>query len=151
MIDLRELYQDVIIDHNRSPRNFGRPETCDHEAKGNNPLCGDKVTVFVTIAGDVIEDVRFEARGCAISVASASMMTELVKGKPLAEARAIFEDFRDVVTRKKDVAPDDLERLDKLAALTGVREFPMRVKCATLPWHTMSAALDESEDEVTTE
>ncbi len=151
MMDLRELYQDVIIDHNRSPRNFGRPETCDHEAKGNNPLCGDKVTVFVTIAGDVIEDVRFEARGCAISVASASMMTELVKGKPLAEARAIFEDFREVVTRKGDVEDADLERLDKLAVLTGVREFPMRVKCATLPWHTMSAALDESEDDVTTE
>lgn len=151
MIDLRELYQDVIIDHNKNPRNFGRPETCDHEAKGNNPLCGDKVTVYVTVAGDVIENVQFEGRGCAISVASASMMTELVKGKPLAEARAIFEEFRDVVTRKKDVAPDDLERLDKLAALTGVREFPMRVKCATLPWHTMTAALDQSEDEVTTE
>ncbi len=151
MMDLRELYQDVIIDHNKNPRNFGRLETCDHEAKGNNPLCGDKVTVYLTVADGVIENIRFEARGCAISVASASMMTELVKGKPLAEARAIFEDFRDVVTRKKDVAPDDLERLDKLAALTGVREFPMRVKCATLPWHTMSAALDESEDEVTTE
>ena len=151
MMDLRELYQDVIIDHNKNPRNFGRPETCDHEAKGNNPLCGDKVTVYLTVANGVIEKVQFEARGCAISVASASMMTELVKGKPLAEARAIFEEFRDVVTRKKDVAPDDLERLDKLAALTGVREFPMRVKCATLPWHTMSAALDQSEDEVTTE
>ena len=151
MIDLRELYQDVIIDHNKNPRNFGRPETCDHEAKGNNPLCGDKVTVYVTVAGDVIENVQFEGRGCAISVASASMMTELVKGKPLAEARAIFEDFHQIVTRKKDITPDDLERLDKLAVLTGVREFPMRVKCATLPWHTMTAALDQSEDEVTTE
>jgi len=151
MIDLRDLYQDVIIDHSKSPRNFGRPETCDHEAKGNNPLCGDKVTVYLTMAGDVIEGVRFEARGCAISVASASMMTELIKGRPLAEARAVFEHFRDVVTRKTDVGPDDLERLDKLAALIGVREFPMRVKCATLPWHTMSAALDDSEQEVTTE
>ena len=151
MMDLPEHYQDVIIDHNKNPRNFGRPEICDHEAKGNNPLCGDKVTVYVTVAGDVIHDVHVEAPGCAISVASASMMTELVKGKPLAEARAIFEDFREIVTRKKDVAPDDLERLDKLAVLIGVREFPMRVKCATLPWHTMSAALDESEDEVTTE
>ena len=150
-MDLRDLYQDVILDHNKNPRNFGRPETCDHAANGDNPLCGDTVTVYVTVAGNVIENVQFEARGCAISIASASMMTELVKGKPLAEARAIFEEFRDVVTRKKDVAPDDLERLDKLAALTGVREFPMRVKCATLPWHTMSAALDESEDEVTTE
>ncbi len=151
MMDLRDLYQDVIIDHNKNPRNFGRPETCDHEANGNNPLCGDKVTVFVSMAGDVIEDVRFEARGCAISVASASMMTELVKGRKLADARAIFKDFRDVVTRKEDVGADDLERLDKLAVLTGVREFPMRVKCATLPWHTMSAALDDSEEEVTTE
>ena len=151
MMDLRDLYQDVIIDHNKNPRNFGRPETCDHEANGNNPLCGDKVTVFVSMAGDVIEDVRFEARGCAISVASASMMTELIKGSKLADARAIFEDFRDVVTRKTDVGADDLERLDKLAVLTGVREFPMRVKCATLPWHTMSAALDDSEEDVTTE
>ncbi len=151
MMDLRELYQDVIIDHNRNPRNFGRPETCDHQANGNNPLCGDKVTVYLTVAHGVIENIRFEARGCAISVASASMMTELVKGKPPAEARAIFEKFRAVVTRKEDVGADDLERLDKLAALIGVREFPMRVKCATLPWHTMSAALDESGAEVTTE
>ena len=151
MMDLRDLYQDVIIDHNKNPRNFGRPETCDHEAKGNNPLCGDKVTVYLTIKDGVIDDVRFEARGCAISVASASLMTERVKGKPLAEARAIFQDFREVVTRKGDVEASDLERLDKLAVLTGVREFPMRVKCATLPWHTMSAALDESDDEVTTE
>jgi nitrogen fixation NifU-like protein len=151
MIDLRDLYQDVIIDHNKSPRNFGRPETCDHQADGNNPLCGDKVTVYLTVAGGVIESVQFEARGCAISVASASMMTEMVKGRPLAEARAMFEDFREVVTRKGDVGPDDLERLDKLAALIGVREFPMRVKCATLPWHTMSAALDQSGADVTTE
>ncbi len=151
MIDLRDLYQDVIIDHNKNPRNFGRPESCDHEANGNNPLCGDKVTVYLTTNGDAIESVRFEARGCAISVASASMMTELVKGKKLAEARSIFENFRDLVTRKEDVGADDLERLDKLAALVGVREFPMRVKCATLPWHTMSAALDDSEPEVTTE
>ena len=149
--DLRELYQEVILDHAKHPRNFGHPDAANRRALGNNPLCGDKVTVYLTVANGVIEKVQFEARGCAISVASASMMTELVKGKPLAEARAIFEEFRDVVTRKKDVAPDDLERLDKLAALTGVREFPMRVKCATLPWHTMSAALDESEDEVTTE
>ena len=151
MMDLRDLYQDVIIDHNKNPRNFGRPETCDHEAKGNNPLCGDKVTVYLTLKDDVIDDVCFEARGCAISVASASLMTERVKGKPLSEARAIFEDFREVVTRKGDVEDADLERLDKLAVLTGVREFPMRVKCATLPWHTMSAALAKTDDEVTTE
>ena len=151
MMDLRDLYQDVIIDHNKNPRNFGRPETCDHEANGNNPLCGDKVTVYLSIKDDLIDDVRFEARGCAISVASASLMTERVKGKPLAEARAIFEDFREVVTRKGDVEDANLERLDKLAVLTGVREFPMRVKCATLPWHTMSAALAKTDDEVTTE
>lgn len=151
MMDLQELYQDVIIDHNKNPRNFGKPDACDHEAKGNNPLCGDKVTVYLTVSGDVIDNVQFEARGCAISVASASMMTELVKGKSLDDAKAIFEDFREVVTRKGDVSQEDLDRLDKLAVLTGVRQFPMRVKCATLPWHTMAAALDDSGNEVTTE
>jgi nitrogen fixation NifU-like protein len=150
-MDLRELYQDVIIDHNKNPRNFGRPETCDHAANGDNPLCGDTVTVYVTVADNVIKNVQFNARGCAISIASASMMTELVKDKPLTEARAIFKDFHEIVTSKKNAGPDDLERLNNLAALTGVREFPMRVKCAMLPWHTMVAALDQSEDDVTTE
>jgi len=150
-MDLRDLYQDVILDHNKNPRNFGRPETCDHAANGDNPLCGDTVTVYVTVADNIIENVQFEARGCAISIASASMMTELVKDKPPAEAQAIFEDFREIVTRKTDIEPDDLDRLGNLAALTGVRKFPARVKCATMAWHTLSAALDKSEDEITTE
>lgn len=151
MMDLRELYQDVILDHCKNPRNFGHAEDSNRHADGNNPLCGDKVTVYLKVADDVIEDVTFEARGCAISVASASMMTELVKGRSVAEARAIFEEFRNLVTRKEPPTDDELEKIDKLAVLTGVREFPMRVKCATLPWHTMTAAIDNAANEVTTE
>lgn len=151
MMDLRDLYQDVILDHSKNPRNFGHGDDANHQADGNNPLCGDKVTVYLKVEDDVIRDVTFEARGCAISVASASMMTELVKGKGIDEARAFFEQFRDLVTRKEPPTEDDLEKIDKLAVLTGVREFPMRVKCATLPWHTMTAAIDNAADEVTTE
>jgi nitrogen fixation NifU-like protein len=151
MMDLRELYQDVILDHSKHPRNAGPLDPHSHEARGNNPLCGDRVSVYLVVEGDRIEDVKFEAKGCAISVASASMMTELVRGKSVAEAREIFERFHELVTRKGDVSPEEIESLDKLAALIGVREFPMRVKCATLPWHTMTAALDEGEEEVTTE
>ena len=150
-MDLRDLYQDVILDHSKHPRNFGRAEDCNHEARGNNPLCGDRVTVTLLVDGDTIQDVRFDARGCAISVASASMMTELVKGRTIEEANAVFERFHAVVTRKGEIGPDELEALDKLAALVGVREFPMRIKCATLPWHTMTAALENSDGEVTTE
>ena len=151
MMDLRDLYQDVILDHSKNPRNFGHAEDANHHADGNNPLCGDKVTVYLKVDDDIIQDVTFEARGCAISVASASMMTELVKGKTVGEARAVFEQFRDLVTRKDPPTDDDLASIDKLAVLTGVREFPMRVKCATLPWHTMTAAIDNAADEVTTE
>ena len=151
MIDLRELYQEVILDHSKHPRNFGQPDECSHEARGDNPLCGDRITVYLSVAGDVVEEVRFEAKGCAISVASASMMTELVKGKTVEAAREIFENFHDVVTRKGAVDSEEVERLDKLAALIGVREFPMRVKCATLPWHTMTAALEGAGNDVTTE
>lgn len=150
-LDLRELYQDTILDHYKNPRNFGQAEGADHHANGNNPLCGDKVTVHLRMSDGVIEEVSFEAKGCAISVASASMMTELVKGKPVDEVRAVFERFREAVTRKEPLGEEELLALDKLAVLTGVREFPMRVKCATLPWHTMTAAIDDSEDEVTTE
>jgi nitrogen fixation protein NifU and related proteins len=150
-IDLRDLYQDTILDHSRHPRNFGRLEPCDHRADGNNPLCGDRVTVFMRIEGGRIADLSFEARGCAISLASASMMTELVKGRTVAEAQAIFERFREIVTRKGPVDADELDRLDGLAALVGVRQFPMRVKCATLPWHTMVAAVEGSQEEVRTE
>ena len=152
MIDLRALYQDVILDHSKNPRNAGTLEPHSHAARGNNPLCGDKIEVFVDLDDDErIRDLRFEAKGCAISVASASMMTELVKGETVADAKAVFERFREIVTRKGEVAEDEIEALDKLAALIGVREFPMRVKCATLPWHTLAAALDETPRDVTTE
>ena len=150
-MDLRELYQDVILDHSKHPRNFGHPEGCDHEAKGNNPLCGDRVTVYLELDGGVIRNVGFEAKGCAISIASASMMTELVKGKTPEEARAVFERFHQALVGKEPPTPDQIEALDGLAALTGVREFPMRIKCATLPWHTLGAALEDEGDTVTTE
>ena len=156
MSELRDLYQEVILDHAKSPRNFGRPERFDHAAHGHNPLCGDKVDIYLILgAGRRVEDVRFEGRGCAISMASASLMTELLKGRTEAEARRLFERFHEMVTRDggdslPDAAPDDLERLEVLA---GVRQFPMRVKCATLPWHTFNAALasGRAEAEVTTE
>lgn len=151
MIDLRSLYQDVILDHSRNPRNSGALEPHSHEANGNNPLCGDKVRVYMQVGNGKIDDVRFEAKGCAISVASASMMTELIKGAEIGDARATFERFHETVTRKGDISDEELEALDKLATLIGVREFPMRIKCATLPWHTMTAALDGVDDDVTTE
>ena len=151
MNDLRDLYQDVILDHSKNPRNHGRPENPGHEANGNNPLCGDKITVYVSVENGIVEDIRFEARGCAISVASASMMSELAKGKSAEDVRTIFDGFHEAVTSKEPVAPEEIEKLDKLAALIGVREFPMRVKCATLPWHTMAAAIDHSTQDVTTE
>ena len=149
MMELQELYQDVIIEHNKNPRNFGKPETCDHEAKGNNPLCGDKFTIYALVEDGIVKDVSFEGRGCAISTASASLMTELVKGKSEEDAKAMFERFHDLVTADKDEPLD--EELDKLNVLAGVRGYPMRVKCATLAWHTMKAALDESDDTVVTE
>jgi nitrogen fixation NifU-like protein len=156
MSELRDLYQEVILDHAKRPRNFGRPERFDHEAHGHNPLCGDKVDIFVILGeGGKVEDVRFEGRGCAISMASASLMTELLKGKSETDARTLFDRFHEMVTHEAggdslpDAAPDDLERLEVLA---GVRQFPVRVKCATLPWHTFNAALaSERADGVTTE
>ena len=150
-MDLRELYQDVILDHSKNPRNAGPLRPHSHAARGNNPLCGDRVDVYLAVEGGRIAEIRFEAKGCAISVASASMMTELVKGRGIEEARAVFERFHEILTRKGDVGADEIESLDRLAALIGVREFPMRVKCASLPWHTMSAALSAEGEEVTTE
>ena len=151
MTGLRDLYQDVILDHSRRPRNSGRLNPCSHEARGDNPLCGDRIVVYLSLAGDVVEDVRFEAKGCAITVAAASMMSELVKGATVETARETFANFHDAVTRKDAPDEEELERLDKLAALIGVRDFPMRVKCATLPWHTMAAALAGTDGDVTTE
>ena len=150
MNDLRELYQEVILDHGKHPRNFRTPDDATAEAHGNNPLCGDKLTVYVKLDADgLVEDAAFIGRGCAISVASASMMTELVKGKTEAKARELFEAFHAMCTGEGDGGTVD-EELDKLKVLSGVRDFPTRVKCATLPWHTMVAAL-AGDGEVTTE
>lgn len=149
--DLRSLYQDVILDHSKHPRNAGPDEHANRRAKGNNPLCGDRIEVHLQLEDGVIKDVHFEAKGCAISVASASLMTEAVKGLPEAEAKALFDRFQKAVTSRGPIDLDELTDLDKLAALTGVREFPMRVKCATLPWHTLTAAIEGAEAEVKTE
>jgi nitrogen fixation NifU-like protein len=136
-MDLKDLYRDVILDHNRKPRNFGRLDPADAQAEGHNPLCGDRLSVFVRLNGDRIEDLRFEGKGCAISTASASLMTEAVKGKTRAAVDAIFHRVHDLLTREDAPAAEDL---GKLAALSGVREFPVRVKCASLCWHTLNAA-----------
>jgi len=147
-MDLKELYRDVIIDHNRRPRNFGRLEQPDAHAEGLNPLCVDRLDVYLKLEGDRIRDVRFEGKGCAISVASASLMTEALKGRTRAEAQRYFQEVHDLLTRA-DFTPT-LE-LGKLAALSGVREFPVRVKCASLCWHTLNAALASSSQPVSTE
>jgi len=139
-MDLKELYRDVILDHNRHPRNFGRIEDADGRAEGYNPLCGDQLTLTVRLDGERIEDIRFEGKGCAISTASASLMTEAVKGRDRAAVRELFGKVHTLLTRH-DAAPDGA--LGKLAALAGVREFPVRVKCASLCWHTLNAALGE--------
>ena len=149
MNDLRELYEEVILDHNRSPRNYGRrPDECSHAAHGHNPLCGDRVEVLMTVRGGVIEDVAFDGEGCAISTASASMMTQALAGRTDEEARSLFAAMHAALV---DDDPPDLARLGKLGALLGVKDFPMRVKCATLPWHTMEAALAGRGAPVTTE
>ena len=149
MNDLRELYEEVILDHNRSPRNYGRrPDECSHAAHGHNPLCGDRVEVLMTVRGGVIEDVAFDGEGCAISTASASMMTQALTGRTHEEARSLFAAMHAALV---DDDPPDLARLGKLGALLGVKDFPMRVKCATLPWHTMEAALAGRGAPVTTE
>ncbi|MDQ6972722.1 MAG: SUF system NifU family Fe-S cluster assembly protein [Mariprofundaceae bacterium] len=143
MFDLRDLYQQVIVDHNKSPRNFGRLTDFNHEADGYNPLCGDKLHIYLK-ANDagIIEDVSFEGDGCAISVASASLMTEAMKGKALSEFQALFDSFHHMVTSDLSETPDE-EKMGKLAVLAGVREFPSRIKCATLCWHTLHAAIED--------
>ncbi len=150
MSDLRELYQQVILEHSRSPRNFKELESASHRAEGYNPLCGDQITVFVELEGDRIVDIAFKGSGCAISKASASLMTSAVKGKTLAEAEKMFGEFRDMVTSEHDTDIDQ-DALGKLAVLSGVREFPVRVKCATLAWHTLHAALEKEDEPVSTE
>jgi nitrogen fixation NifU-like protein len=147
-MDLKDLYRDIIVDHNRHPRNFRGMPDADRHANGFNPLCGDKLTLFVKLDGERIADVSFQGSGCAISVASASLLTESVKGKTVPEAEALFGQMHELLTR--DDTAVDVPALGKLGALSGVREFPARVKCASLCWHTLDAAL-HSQDEVTTE
>ena len=144
MIDLRELYQDIILDHGRHPRNFRKIDHPSHFAQGHNPLCGDRVMVYLALDGDRISDVSFEGRGCAISTAAASLMTEVLKGKTIADARALFAQFHARVTGGElEELPEPLaEEMDRLEPLTGVKAYPARVKCATLSWHAVEAALN---------
>jgi len=144
--DLRDLYQEVILDHSRSPRNRGFPENANCSADGHNPLCGDKITVRVVVEDDRVLDVGFEGAGCAISTAAASTMTEAVKGKTRGEVEALFDAYHQLVTGKVDLMDLDFEEMERLAAFAGVAEFPMRVKCATLAWHTLSAAMNDCGD-----
>ncbi len=146
---LADLYQEVILDHSRTPRNFGSAEDANRRARGNNPLCGDRVTVYLLVNENKIKNACFEARGCAISIASASMMTEMIKGKTSEEAKSLFDRFHMLITREVDANTD--ADLAELQSLSGVRAFPARIKCATLAWHAMTAALDQIEDEVRTE
>ena len=147
--DLRELYQEVILDHAKNPRNFGHPESTNRRALGNNPLCGDELALYLTFEDGVVREAAFQGNGCAISMASASLMTEAVKGKTEAEVRDLFERFHELVT--VDDPSVDADALDKLAVFSGVREFPVRVKCATLAWHTLVAAIEGRTEDVSTE
>jgi nitrogen fixation NifU-like protein len=147
---IRELYQQVILDHNRSPRNFRKMEGATHSVEGYNPLCGDHYTIYVKLDGERIEDVSFQGAGCAISKASASVMSSLVKGKTKKEAEELFHTFHSLVRGEMEIG-EDIEQLGKLAAFAGVSEFPARVKCASLAWHTLHAALGSGEQKVSTE
>jgi nitrogen fixation NifU-like protein len=140
--ELRELYQEVILDHSKRPRNRRPLEGATHQALGHNPLCGDRATVYLLVEGGVVKDVSFEGSGCSISTASASMMTDALKGRTEAEVRELFAKFHDLVTSDPSRAAEAAPGLGKLAVFQGVHEFPMRVKCASLAWHTMKAALD---------
>jgi nitrogen fixation NifU-like protein len=146
-MDLKELYRDVILDHNRQPRNFGKLEAADAHAEGHNPLCGDRLCISLQMSGDQLVDIRFEGKGCAISTASASLMTEAVKGKSREAIHELFGRVHALLTQQQAPATE----LGKLAALSGVREFPARVKCASLCWHTLNAALERASGTVSTE
>ncbi len=150
MSDLRDLYQEVILDHYKKPRNFGELETCDCKADGHNPLCGDKVTVYLLLEDGRVRDAHFKGEGCAISTASASLMTDAIKGKTKDEVDRLFNVFHDLVTGKP-LSDEQTESLGKLAVFSGVQEFPLRVKCASLAWHTVQAALANEEAPVSTE
>ena len=151
MSDLDELYQELIMDHNRRPRNFRRVDDHDREANGYNPFCGDTVTLYLKMDGAEVAEVGFQGSGCAISKASASMMTEAVAGKSGEDARRVFDAFHEMLTRPPDSDEEPAEELGDLGVLSGVSEFPTRVKCATLPWHTLKAALDGRGETVKTE
>ncbi len=153
-MDLKELYQDIILEHGKSPRNFGKCEKYTHQAKGHNPLCGDKVHVYLKLnEKKSVEDLTFEGSGCAISIASTSIMTELVKGKDLKIAKKIIVDFLDMVKNTKEITSNDLDEDQKIKimSLSGVKQYPMRVKCATLAWHTLTSAIDKKKEDVNTE
>ena len=148
MSDLRELYQEMILDHNKRPRNFREMERPDCQSEGHNPLCGDQLTLYLQIEDGVVKDASFKGAGCAISTASASMMTDAIKGQPVEEVSKLFESFRSMVTDGLLNSPEDM---GKLAVFAGVGEYPVRVKCATLAWHTLSAALEGQKKSVSTE
>lgn len=148
MSDLRELYQQVILDHNKSPRNYGKIENPDAFAHGNNPLCGDTIDIYLKIDNNIITDVKFEGAGCAICTSSASMMTEALIGKSEKDAESLFDLFHKVLTEDEIT---ELSKLGKLAVLAGVKDYPVRVKCATLAWHTLTSAITNSQEEINTE
>ena len=148
MNDLQDLYREVILDHNRHPRNFGSLDPADRIVQGVNPLCGDKMTLYLKLNAGEIEDIRFEGTGCAISVASSSLMTERVKGRPIDAALELFAAVHRLLTNSDEEPSDDME---KLAALAGVREYPSRVKCASLAWHALNQALTGTDEKITTE
>ncbi|HEU4768884.1 MAG TPA: SUF system NifU family Fe-S cluster assembly protein [Pyrinomonadaceae bacterium] len=149
MSELSELYQQVILDHNKKPRNFRKLEDANHTAEGYNPLCGDQLTIYLNLDDNAVKEIAFEGSGCAISKAAASMMTQAVKGKSKEQAEELFKEFHSMVTGELDAETDE-NRLGNLKIFAGVRDFPVRVKCATLPWHTMQAALN-NEESVSTE
>lgn len=150
MDDLRELYQQIILDHNKSPKNYGKIVNCSHASEGYNPFCGDHIKIYAQVKDGIIKDIKFEGEGCAIAKASGSIMTALLKGKTIEEAEKLFKAFQDLITSDVD-SEVDLEHLGKLAVFAGVREFPTRVKCAGLAWHTVKAAIDKKDEVVTTE
>jgi len=153
-MDLKQLYQDIILEHGKSPRNFGKCDGYSHKAKGHNPLCGDQVQIFLKLDNKKrVEDLTFEGSGCAISIASTSIMTELVKGKTFDIAKKIIKAFLNMIKNENDMKSNDLneDQKTKIMSLSGVKQYPMRVKCATLAWHTLTSAMEGKQDEVNTE
>ena len=153
-MELKQLYQDIILEHGKSPRNYGKCKKYTHEAKGHNPLCGDKVQVYLNLNSEKkVEELMFEGSGCAISIASTSIMTELIKGKNLEDAKKIILDFLEMIKSTAQITSNDLneEQKTKIMSLSGVKQYPMRVKCATLAWHTLTSAIEKNNKEVNTE